>query len=125
MIDYMPNRHTREELLDALPNLEYLTCDNILEAQICLDRPKSAGKMLPKIKTVNRVPITNVDAVDRFKQKKVKDLYDQVWRFCQTYRLTKGNKMDEDPVFYVNDEIGSAVNHRDTPNVELRPFLHE
>ena len=32
MIDFMPNRHTREELLESLPSLEYLTCDNILEA---------------------------------------------------------------------------------------------
>lgn len=125
MIDYMPNRHTREELLDHLPNLEYLTCDNILEAQICLDRPKSEGKMLPKIKTINRVPITNTNAVDRVKQKQIKDLYDSAWKFCQTYRLTKGDKMDSDPIFYINEEVGSAINHRDAPNVELRPFLHE
>ena len=39
--------------------------------------------------------------------------------------MTKGEKMDSDPIFYINDEVGSAIDHRDAPNVDLRPFLFE
>jgi len=32
--------------------------------------------------------------------------------------------MDEDPTFYVHDEVGCAIVHSDAPNVKLLPFIY-
>ena len=32
--------------------------------------------------------------------------------------------MDEEPTFYINDEVGSAVSHSDSPNVKMVPFVY-
>lgn len=32
--------------------------------------------------------------------------------------------MDESSVWYVLDELGSFVQHSDTPNVKIMPFLY-
>ena len=82
MIDFQPNLHRREELLDLLPSLEHLTCDNILEAQICLARQKSDGELLPNLKTINGVSVNKCDAVERAKAKQVQGLYRTTWKFC-------------------------------------------
>ena len=32
--------------------------------------------------------------------------------------------MDEEPIFYINDEVGSSINHSDDPNCCLSPFIY-
>ena len=41
-----------------------------------------------------------------------------------TYRLVKPGKMDEEPTFYVNDEVGCAISHSDAPNTRLAPIIY-
>ena len=37
----------------------------------------------------------------------------KMWRYVQSYRLVKPGVMDEDPTFYINDEVGCSVAHND------------
>ena len=38
--------------------------------------------------------------------------------------MVKPGVMDEEPIFYVNDEVGCALSHTDTPNTKVAPFIH-
>ena len=51
-------------------------------------------------------------------------MLDDVWKYCGSYRLVKPGVMDEEPCFYVTDEVGSAISHSDTPNCKLPPFIY-
>ncbi len=46
-----------------------------------------------------------------------------MWKIIQTYRLMTSNKYDEDSTWYINDEFGCSINHSDSPNFALFPFL--
>ena len=32
--------------------------------------------------------------------------------------------MDEEPTFYINDEVGSSICHSDTPNTKMSPLIY-
>jgi hypothetical protein len=32
--------------------------------------------------------------------------------------------MDEDPTFYINDEVGAAISHSDDPNCKIAPLIY-
>lgn len=46
-----------------------------------------------------------------------------MWLYLMTYRLADEEKLDETPVWYVMDELGSALRHSDIPNFKIAPFL--
>ncbi|XP_021276458.1 LOW QUALITY PROTEIN: tubulin--tyrosine ligase-like protein 12 [Herrania umbratica] len=46
-----------------------------------------------------------------------------MWLYLMTYRLADEEKLDETPVWYVVDELGSALRHSDEPNFRVAPFL--
>lgn len=46
-----------------------------------------------------------------------------MWKVIQTYRLMTNDKYDEDSTWYINDEFGCAINHSDSSNFALFPFL--
>jgi len=46
-----------------------------------------------------------------------------MWLYLMTYRLADEEKIDETPVWYVMDELGSAMRHSDIPNFRIAPFL--
>ena len=48
---------------------------------------------------------------------------DKIWRYCGTYRLVKPGKMDQEPCFYIHDEVGNSITHSDSPNVKMAPFI--
>ncbi|XP_031627717.1 tubulin--tyrosine ligase-like protein 12, partial [Contarinia nasturtii] len=53
----------------------------------------------------------------------------EMWRYNQMYalRATNGAEVaieDRMPIWYIMDEIGTAVNHSDSPNFRLVPFMH-
>lgn len=121
----MENKHNRDDLLRLLPNVEHLECDIILEAYILEMRPKSKdGWMLPKLKTINKIPMEVTELGERTKHKKTLEIYEKIWRYCGNYRLVKPGVMDEEPIFYINDEVGSSITHSDDPNCCLSPFIY-
>lgn len=46
-----------------------------------------------------------------------------MWLYLMTYRLADEEKIDETSVWYVMDELGSALRHSDEPNFRVAPFL--
>ncbi|CAN6480232.1 unnamed protein product [Victoria cruziana] len=47
-----------------------------------------------------------------------------MWFYMMSYRLADEEKIDETPVWYVMDELGSALRHSDEPNFRIAPFLY-
>ena len=120
--DFLENKHDRDEILINLPSLEHLTCDLILEVYIIENIQQK--QFLPNLKTINRVSVRVTDLGERTREKKVLELSDNLWKYVNQYRLTRPGAVDEDPTFYVHDEVGCAIVHSDTPNVKLLPFIY-
>ncbi|KAG6543613.1 hypothetical protein Mapa_014976 [Marchantia paleacea] len=47
-----------------------------------------------------------------------------MWLYVMTYRLADEEKLDETPIWYVMDELGSALRHSDAPNFKVAPFMY-
>ncbi|CAL5398452.1 unnamed protein product [Camellia sinensis] len=47
-----------------------------------------------------------------------------MWLYLMNYRLADEEKIDETSVWYVMDELGSALRHSDEPNFRVSPFLY-
>uniref|UniRef100_A0A8W7PJZ2 Tubulin--tyrosine ligase-like protein 12 SET-like domain-containing protein n=2 Tax=gambiae species complex TaxID=44542 RepID=A0A8W7PJZ2_ANOCL len=49
-----------------------------------------------------------------------------MWRWCNMYSLNADGLSVENrmPIWYVMDEVGSAILHSDTPNCRVVPFMH-
>lgn len=46
-----------------------------------------------------------------------------MWLYLMTYRLSDEEKLDETPIWYVMDELASAMRHSDSANFRIAPFL--
>ncbi|XP_071721457.1 uncharacterized protein [Rutidosis leptorrhynchoides] len=47
-----------------------------------------------------------------------------MWLYLMSYRLADDEKIDETSIWYVMDELGSALRHSDEPNFRVSPFLY-
>ncbi|KAJ0737989.1 putative tubulin--tyrosine ligase-like protein [Helianthus annuus] len=47
-----------------------------------------------------------------------------MWLYLMSYRLADEEKIDETSIWYVMDELGSALRHSDEPNFRVSPFLY-
>ncbi|KAL6575373.1 hypothetical protein OROMI_012658 [Orobanche minor] len=96
------------EALSGLYLLNGLTTSKILESQ------KSIVDSMLK----PRLPELNVgeSLVDR--------VVNAMWLYLMTYRLANEEKIDETSVWYVMDELGSALWHSDEANFRVSPFLY-
>jgi tubulin--tyrosine ligase-like protein 12 len=121
-MDFKVNIHNRDVLLHNIPPVEHLICDIMLEAYI-LDT-REHRHFLPNLKTINRVAIDIKDLGERTKIKKNLKIMDDVWKFIGTYRLVKPGVMDEEPCFYVMDEVGNSIDHSDKPNMRMAPLIY-
>lgn len=59
-------------------------------------------------------------------EQRIKNVSENVWRYAHTYSIGGDEFSVEDrvPVWYVLDELGSAINHSNTPNFRAVPFIH-
>jgi hypothetical protein len=131
-------------LLSKFPNLEHLYVDFDLESYFEMETEKETeeedennliylikivDKLLsisPKIKFINAYSVEALVKNKDSLRKYLKETWvrDNLWSIAQTYRLMTSEKYDEDATWYINDEIGSAINHSDVPNVALFPFIY-
>lgn len=56
-------------------------------------------------------------------------IMDAMWRYNQMYSINSANESeipieDRMPIWYIMDELGSAINHNDSPNFRVVPFMH-
>ncbi|XP_055371780.1 tubulin--tyrosine ligase-like protein 12 [Condylostylus longicornis] len=65
---------------------------------------------------------TGVDVED---PNRMELLEKRIWKYCQSYSIqSEGVPIENQmPIWYIMDEVGSAVNHNDNPNFRIVPFI--
>ncbi|OIV97356.1 hypothetical protein TanjilG_07108 [Lupinus angustifolius] len=98
------------EILESLPNVTEL---NGISASKILE----TGKHVIDSVLLPRLPEWTPDEplADR--------VISAMWQYLMTYRLADEEKIDETSIWYVMDELGSALQHSDEPNFRVAPFL--
>lgn len=61
---------------------------------------------------------------DSSNEEKVEFVLQEMWRYNQTFALSDGTIEERMPVWYIMDEVGSAINHSNEPNFRTVPFLY-
>lgn len=46
-----------------------------------------------------------------------------MWSYLMMYRLADEEKLDETPIWYIMDELGTALRHSDVPTFRIAPFM--
>lgn len=56
----------------------------------------------------------------------IQQVMDSLWKYCQMYAIGGNDVPIEErmPIWYVLDELGSGINHNDSPNFRVVPFVH-
>ncbi|OWR43987.1 tubulin-tyrosine ligase protein 12 [Danaus plexippus plexippus] len=59
-------------------------------------------------------------------EEQIEEVYQNVWKYANTYSVGGDELSVEDrvPVWYLMDELGSAINHSDQPNFRAVPFIY-
>ncbi|XP_057750987.1 uncharacterized protein LOC130969331 [Arachis stenosperma] len=98
------------EILESLPNISQLN-------GISASKIWETGKHVIDSVLLPRLPEWTADdpLADR--------IVNAMWQYLMTYRLANEEKLDETSVWYVMDELGSALRHSDEPNFRVAPFL--
>ncbi|CAN8323629.1 unnamed protein product [Cochlearia groenlandica] len=98
------------EILESLPNLSLL---NGVDTAKILENGKHVVDSILKPRLPELNPEDNL--TDR--------VLGALWFYVMTYRLADEEKIDETSLWYVMDELGSALGHSDEPNFRVAPFL--
>lgn len=132
----------QNSLSDLLQLLKGFSCLQSLEVDIPGPLGESAAAIveaLPNLSLLNGVNTSKIlesgkSLVDSMLQPLLPEwaagepLTDRVinamWLYLMTYRLADEEKIDETSVWYVMDELGSALRHSDKPNFRVSPFLY-
>ncbi|KAH6779152.1 tubulin-tyrosine ligase [Perilla frutescens var. hirtella] len=99
------------DIIEALPTLSEL---NGFSTSKILESEKNIVDSMLK----SRLPEFNdgESLIDR--------VINAMWLYLMTYRLADEEKIDETSVWYVMDELGSALRHSDEANFRVAPFLY-
>ncbi|KAL3285742.1 hypothetical protein HHI36_000269 [Cryptolaemus montrouzieri] len=72
----------------------------------------------------NRMSILLDLECDLPKKELVDQILNNMWPLCHTYSISSAFEVEDRlPVWYIMDEIGSALIHKDTPNCRIVPFF--
>lgn len=113
------------QFLSKLPQVKNIICDDDV-AEYFIDQ-HNLGKLseiLPNIETINKYLIPT--SFEEYKvEKEVSYIFEHMWKYACTYRFsTTANQKDHESYWYIMDEVGSAIQHSDDPNVEIHPFIY-
>lgn len=87
---------------------------------------ENAKKQLLEIDTLRErlAVIVGVDD-DLPKDELADEIFKNLWKFSNFYSIANTeNAEDRVPIWYVMDELGSAIGHSDTPNFRVVPFVY-
>jgi tubulin--tyrosine ligase-like protein 12 len=70
----------------------------------------------------NLMQLTTEQTVQLSNEERVAAVADRVWRYANTYSLGNLKPEEASAIWYVMDEVGSAIEHGDEPNVRMAPF---
>lgn len=133
------NDHSGSDLLELLKDFTSL---HALEVDIpgpLGDNAVEIAESLPSLSLLNGVKRTRVlesgkSVIDSMLLPRLPEwtsdepLVDRVlnamWLYLMSYRLADEEKIDETSIWYVMDELGSALRHSDEPNFRVSPFLY-
>lgn len=136
------NRLEQNPVGELLELLKGFSCLNALEVDIPGPLGESALEILesfPNLSLLNGVNASKIlesgnHVIDSMLQLRLPEwtseetLADRVvnamWLYLMNYRLADEEKIDETSVWYVMDELGSALRHSDEPNFRVSPFLY-
>ena len=121
-IEFTKRAHTIDELLHGLKHVRKLRCDDDVEQYILQNRP--VHNFMTSLIEINGVPIKIADPATREKEKNIRKVLAKMWAFTGTYRIVSDDQMDEENVWYINDEVGCAMRHSDKPNFAMHPFIY-
>ena len=68
---------------------------------------------MPKLIEINNVPIKITEKTVRLKEKNIRKVMSKMWMYAGTYRVVSEDHMDEENIWYIMDEVGSAIKHSD------------
>ncbi|KAK6131790.1 hypothetical protein DH2020_034486 [Rehmannia glutinosa] len=99
------------DIIEALPSLSLL--NGITTSKILESEKSIVDSMLkPRLPELN----DGESLIDR--------VVNAMWLYLMTYRLANEENIDETSVWYVMDELGSALRHSDEANFRVSPFLY-
>ncbi|XP_037044332.1 tubulin--tyrosine ligase-like protein 12 [Bradysia coprophila] len=88
-----------------------------------LDTVRSQLRQIPGL-LVRMANIMGVDN-DQPEDDCIEQVSEKMWKYCQMYSIGADglNIESQMPIWYIPDELGCGVNHSDTPNFRLVPFM--
>lgn len=65
-------------------------------------------------------------AEDQPAEENINQVLNSLWKYCQMYAIGGDDVPIEErmPIWYIMDELGSGINHSDSPNFRVVPFVH-
>lgn len=109
-VDLATMQPDSDEALFLVDHAWTFTADKVRE------QLKAVPKLLERMGNLMQVK-------DTVEEERVAAVADRVWRYANTYRLGNVKPEDASPIWYVMDEVGSAIEHSDVPNVRMVPFF--
>eukprot|EP00826_Nyctotherus_ovalis_P033880 TRINITY_DN2766_c0_g1_i3.p1 TRINITY_DN2766_c0_g1~~TRINITY_DN2766_c0_g1_i3.p1 ORF type:complete len:235 (+),score=44.62 TRINITY_DN2766_c0_g1_i3:1043-1747(+) len=104
-----------------MPAIEYITVDSEIETFLWKEHANnSLCSLLPSLKYINNRALVLGQLADEDKESMIRYVIANIWRIACHFRVPGSNE----PYWYVMDELGSALNHSDIPNMALFPFLY-
>lgn len=87
---------------------------------------ENAKRQLLEIDTLRERLAVIVGADDEQpKEELVDEIFKNMWKFSNFYSIANTeNVEDRVPIWYIMDELGSAIGHSDTPNFRIVPFVY-
>ncbi|KAG7383353.1 Tubulin--tyrosine ligase-like protein 12 [Phytophthora pseudosyringae] len=113
-VDLAPVQPDADEALFLVDHAWTFTADKVREQLEAV--PPLLGRM------EDLMQLTTEQTAERSKEERVAAVADRVWRYANTYSLGNVKPEDASTIWYVMDEVGSAIEHGDEPNVRMAPF---
>lgn len=85
-------------------------------------RVEDAKRQLREMESL-RKRMANIVGLDESESEE--EIFKELWRYCNFYCIANTeNAEDKIPIWYMMDELGSAVEHSDQPNFRVVPFIY-